>query len=68
MALLDRKKLLTKEDFKVEKVDLGDGDFVYVRQMSGREIGLNNHSSLKNLDRKRDLKKPSMTSGQNLQL
>ena len=37
MALLDRKKLLTKEDFKVEKVDLGDGDFVYVRQMSGRE-------------------------------
>jgi len=37
MALLDRKKLLKRDDFQIRKVDLGDGDFVYVRQMSGRE-------------------------------
>jgi len=37
MALLDRKALLKKEDLKIEKVDLGNGEFVYVRQMSARE-------------------------------
>lgn len=37
MTLLNREKLLKKEDLKKEKVDLGDGDFVYVRQMTGRE-------------------------------
>lgn len=37
MALLDRKELLKKEDLKIEKVDLGNGEFVYVRQMSARE-------------------------------
>lgn len=35
MALLTRDKLLEKKKFKIEKVDLGDGDFVYVREMSG---------------------------------
>jgi len=35
--LLDRKKLLQKEDLDIQKVDLGNGDFVYVRQMTGRE-------------------------------
>ena len=37
MGLLDRKNLLTKEELKVVKVELGNGDFVYVRQMTGRE-------------------------------
>ena len=34
--LLDREKLLKKGQVKIEKVDFDDGDFVYVRQMSGR--------------------------------
>jgi hypothetical protein len=37
MGLLDRKKLLTKQVLKIEKVDLENDDYVYVRQMTGRE-------------------------------
>ena len=37
MALLDRKKLLEKEVLEVVQVDLGNEDFVFVRQMTGRE-------------------------------
>jgi hypothetical protein len=37
MALLDREKLLAKEELSVEKVMLNKKDFVYVRQMTGRE-------------------------------
>ena len=37
MALLDREKLLTKEELKVEKVMLTKHDYVFVRQMTGRE-------------------------------
>lgn len=37
MGLLDKKALLTKEVLDKVKVDLGKGDFVYVRQMTGRE-------------------------------
>lgn len=37
MALLDRKALLAKEKLEVTKVDLGNGDYVFVRQMTGRE-------------------------------
>lgn len=37
MAFLNRESLLKKEAFKVKRVDLGDDDYVYVRQMSGRE-------------------------------
>lgn len=37
MGLLDRKKLLQKEILAVHRIDLGDGEFVYVRQMTGRE-------------------------------
>jgi hypothetical protein len=37
MTLLNREKLLTKEKLDVTKVDLGKGEFVYVRQMTGRE-------------------------------
>jgi hypothetical protein len=35
--LLSREVLLSKEVLKIEKVDLGDDDFVYVTQMTGRE-------------------------------
>ncbi len=37
MAFLDRMKLLEKEELKIEKVTLGGEDFVFVRQMTGRE-------------------------------
>lgn len=36
-GLLDRNSLLKKEELKTEKVDLGNGSYVYVRQMTGRE-------------------------------
>jgi len=36
MALLGRKQLLEKEKLTIEKVDLGNGDFVYVTQMTAR--------------------------------
>jgi hypothetical protein len=35
--LLDRSQLLAKEELKIEKVDLGKDEFVYVRAMTGRE-------------------------------
>jgi hypothetical protein len=37
MAILDRKKLLSKDNLEKVKVDLGNDEFVYVRQMTGRE-------------------------------
>lgn len=37
MGFLDKAALLKKEELEVVKVDLGKGDFVYVRQMTGRE-------------------------------
>jgi len=47
MALLDRKMLLTRQKLEIVKVDLTDGDFVYVRQMTGRERDLFEQSLLK---------------------
>ena len=35
--LLNREILLSKEILKIEKVDLENGDFVFVTQMTGRE-------------------------------
>lgn len=37
MGLLTRSELLKKEEVEVLKVDLGNDEFVYVRQMTGRE-------------------------------
>lgn len=34
---LNREQLLQKEVLAIEKVDLGNGQFVYVREMNGRE-------------------------------
>lgn len=36
MAYLDRNALLKKEEFKVERVDLPNGDHVFIRQMSAK--------------------------------
>ena len=45
--LLDRTALLTKEVLRVEKVEFENGDFVYVRQMTGRERDTFEQSLLK---------------------
>lgn len=37
MGLLSRTELLKKEELKIVKVELGQDEFVYVRQMTGRE-------------------------------
>lgn len=52
MSLLDRKKLLEKEPLKIEKVEFGDGDFVYVRQMTGRERDRFERSMLREVEDK----------------
>lgn len=45
--LLNREMLLAKESLKVEKVELSDGNFVFVRQMTGRERDRFEQSMLK---------------------
>ena len=37
MKILTKEDLLKKEDLKVEKVELDKAEFVYVKQMTGRE-------------------------------
>jgi hypothetical protein len=37
MGMLGKEGLLKKEELKVKRVELDDGDFVFVRQMTGRE-------------------------------
>jgi hypothetical protein len=37
MGQLDRNALLKKEILKIEKVELGNEDYVYITQMTGRE-------------------------------
>jgi len=36
-GMLDRNALLKRDPFKIEKVELSGGSFIYVREMSGRE-------------------------------
>ena len=45
--LLDRKSLLEKEELTRVKVEFEDGDFVYVRQMTGHERDTFEQSLLK---------------------
>jgi hypothetical protein len=47
IMILDRKKLLQKEALPIEKVDLGNGDFIYVKAMTGHERDLFEQSLLK---------------------
>lgn len=37
MGMLTREMLLQKQVLKIERVDLGDDEFTFVRQMTGRE-------------------------------
>lgn len=37
MGFLNREELLKQEPCKIEKVDIGDGDFVFVKEMNGFE-------------------------------
>lgn len=37
MSFLTCDKLLTKQKLEIVKVDLGDDDYIYVREMTGRE-------------------------------
>ena len=53
MGLLTREALLTKEKLEVVKVEFENGEFVYVRQMTGRERDQFEQSLLKkNRDKK----------------
>lgn len=36
MGFLNREALLTKQELQIAQVDLGKGDFVFVREMTGR--------------------------------
>jgi hypothetical protein len=40
MGLLNKELLLKKQQLKIEKVDLGDGDFIFVKEMTGHEKDL----------------------------
>lgn len=46
-GLLDKKKLLERERLQVEKVDLGNGEYVYVRQMTAHDRDVWERSVLK---------------------
>jgi hypothetical protein len=37
MAMLTREQLLTREKLEIKEVDLGNGDFIYVREMYANE-------------------------------
>jgi len=51
--LWNREKLLQKEELRVERVELGGGDHVYVRQMSGRERDRFERSLLREVEDKK---------------
>jgi hypothetical protein len=45
--LLDKASLLTKEKLEIKKVEFENGDYVYVRQMTGREKDIFEQSLVK---------------------
>lgn len=53
MSLLNREKLLAKEKLEIRKVNLGKDEFVYVRQMTGRERDIFEQSFLKEIKNKK---------------
>lgn len=55
MALLQRSDMLKKEDLERRKVDLGGGDYVYVRQMTAQEKDEFEHSLVKQVRGKRGM-------------
>lgn len=52
MGLLNRKTLLQKEKLDVRKIDLGEDEYVFVRQMTGRERDNFEHSLAKTVEDK----------------
>jgi hypothetical protein len=57
MGMLDKSMLLTKQALKVEKVEFENGDFVYVREMTGKDRDNFENSILKaRRDAKGDIK------------
>lgn len=55
MALLDRNALLAKEKLEIVKVEFENGDFVYVRQMTGHERDAFEQTLLKKVRDKKGL-------------
>jgi len=51
MGLLKKDKLLQRQKLDITRVDLGDGEYVYVRQMTGRERDRFEASILKRVNR-----------------
>ena len=47
MSLLLRKDLLKKQELQIEKVDLGNDDFVFVREMTAKEKDNHEQSMMK---------------------
>jgi len=47
--LLNRSQLLEKEELQIEKIEFENGDFVYVRQMTGHERDLFEQSLLRKI-------------------
>ena len=56
MAFLKRTDLLKKEKLTIEKVYLGEEDFVFVRQMTGRERDRFEQSLMKEVEGKKGRK------------
>jgi len=42
--VLDRDSLLKKQELKIEEVDLGNGEVIYIKEMTGRERDEFEHS------------------------
>jgi hypothetical protein len=53
--LLSRETLLSKEKLEIRKVDLEDGNYVYVRQMTGHERDIFEQSLMKKIRDKNGL-------------
>jgi hypothetical protein len=64
--LLDRKILLTKEKLETVKVDLGNDEFVFVRQMTGRERDNFEQSLLKRVTKNDSRGRETVTYEQSL--
>jgi hypothetical protein len=47
MGLLGKKELLAKQKLVIEKVDLGNDEYVFVKEMTGRQREMFERSSLK---------------------
>ncbi|MBI4831011.1 MAG: hypothetical protein HY801_05545 [Candidatus Lindowbacteria bacterium] len=65
MGFLDRDGLLRKEDLKIERVDLGGGDFVFVHEMTGNQRDQFENSLLQEMEGGEGGDRPSNLSLEN---